>query len=49
MGLGLDIGGDEALLRPEAVPVVNELTVRVLRDSFRDTSGPLGLVLRFMP
>lgn len=50
VGLGLGIGGDEALPRPEVVvPVVNEPTVRVLLDNFLDISGPLTLALRFMP
>ena len=50
VGLGLGIGGDEALPRPEVVvPVVNEATVRVLLDNFPDISGPLALVLRFIP
>lgn len=50
VGLGLGIGGDEALPRPEVlVPVANDPTVRVLRDSFRAISGPLTLVLRLMP
>jgi len=43
VGLGLGIDDDEA------VPVVNEPTVRALRDNFRDTSGPLTLAPIFMP
>lgn len=50
VGLGLGIDGDEAVFRPEApVPVVNEPTVRALRDTFRDVSGPLTLAPRFTP
>lgn len=49
VGLGLGTDGEEAVPRPEAlVPVTNEPTVRVLRESFRDISGPLVLALRFM-
>ena len=50
VGLGLGIDCDEGLPRPEVpVPVDSEPTVRVLRDSFRDVSGPLTLVPRFTP
>lgn len=50
VGLGLEIDGDGALPRPEGMgPVVNEVVVRVLRDSFRDISCPLTLAPRFIP
>jgi len=50
VGLGLGTDGDEAVFRPEVpAPVANETTVRVPRESFRDTSGPLTLEPRFIP